>query len=535
MLYTWFAIVPPVIVLGAVLITHRLIPALIVGLICAAALASDFNIFDTSHLLLQRLLLQATDLDTIYNFSFLLCIGVIISLLNATGGAAAFSRTFTKHLKTSRMVESSSLLFSLTLFIDDYLSNLTMGHVMRPLTDRFNIPRAKLAYLVHSMTGPLVILAPISSWAAMITGQLEQAGISTTQNIQIKIFTDPFFVYLKSIPFIFYSLILISSIWFIVRSRISFGPMHRHEIIAQTQKNLFGGKEPLSNPLHQGVDQLGTLSSLLVPLITLVGSVLVGIPYAGGYWLFGGTRSLLDSFKNNNQTFFVLFMAGVITLIVGFGYALWRNHIRLKQVPTIIQRGFLLMYSPIVMVFLASSLGTILRVDLQTGPYLASLLLGTISMYLLPFMFFIVSLITAITTGSAWGTIALMLPIAIPMLMTFARVQAPATLFQLPLLLPTLGAIFSGAVCGDHISPVSETTIMAASSSGAYPVDHAITQFPYAVPAIVGASCAFIVSGYYNELTPWINALFSFGLGLSVCLLILYLLNTRNRRMLHEK
>lgn len=527
MTYSWLAIVPPIIVLGVVFLTHRIVPALIAGLLTAVLFASDFSVPSSLALLFQRIVSQATDIDTIYNFSFLLCIGIIISLLSATGGAAAFSRTFTKHLKNSRMVESSSILFSFTLFIDDYLSNLTMGHVMRPLTDKFRIPRAKLAFLVHSMTGPLVILAPISSWAAMITGQLEQAGISTTQNIQTKIFTDPFFVYLKSIPFIFYSLILIGSIVFIVRYRISFGLMRKHEIIAKNTGDLFGGKAPLADPLQDDISSQGTLSDLLVPIVTLVAAVMVGIPFTGGYTLFGGTKSLLDSFKNNNQTFLVLFLAGMVTLVIGFCYALWRRRISYQQLPRITKNGLLLMCSPIVMLFLASSLGTILRVDLQTGPYLATLLLGTISAYLLPFMFFVSSLITAITIGSAWTTIALMLPIAIPMLMTFAHVQAPAVLSQLPLLLPTLGAIFSGAVCGNHVSPVSETTIMAASSSGSYPVDHAATQFPYAAPAILGSCFAFVIAGYYSNLTPWINATVSCSTGFLLCLGMLMLLNTK--------
>jgi Na+/H+ antiporter NhaC len=529
MTYSWLALVPPVIVLGIAFWIRRLIPGLIVGLFAAALFASDFSIFTAIILLIKRLWYQATDIDALYNFSFLLSIGVIISLLNATGGASAFARTLTRHLKNRTMVETSSILLSLTLFIDDYLSNLTVGYVIRPLSDRFSIPRTKLAFLVHSLTGPLVILAPISSWAAMITGQLEQAGVSITENIEIKVFADPFYVYLKSIPFIFYSLLLICSVWFIVRNRISFGPMHKHEIIAQETGNLFGGNQPLTNPLHHEHHTQGNLSDLLVPLITLVGAVLVGIPMTGGYWLFGGSKSLLESFKNNNQTFFVLFMAGLITMLVGFGYAIWRKRITFKQIPIITKQGLILMYSPILMVFFASSLGTMLRIDLQTGPYLASLLLGKISMYLLPFMFFISSLIIAITTGSAWGTIALMLPIAIPMLMTFAQTQAPALLSDLPLLLPTLGAIFSGAVCGDHISPVSETTIMASTSSGCYPVDHAITQFPYAAPALFFTCIAFLVAGYCTFSTPWLTALAGFSAGLIPCLLTLSMLNQKKQ------
>lgn len=525
MTYSWLAIAPPIIVLGIAFCTHQLIPALIIGLCSAALFATNFSIVSAVNLLTQRLWHQATDMDSLYNFCFLLSIGIIISLLHATGGATAFARVLTRHLKNRTMTETSSILLSFTLFIDDYLSNLTVGYVMRPLSDRFSIPRTKLAFLVHSLTGPLVILAPISSWAAMIIGQLEQAGISTTENLQMKIYADPFYVYLKSIPYIFYSLLLISSIWFIIRMRISFGPMYKHEEIARKTGNLFGGRKPLESPLDSSQHSQGTLPDLLVPLITLVGVVLLGILYAGDYWLFGGSKTLLESFRSNDKTFLILFISGITTLLISFIYAGWRSRITSQQIPIIIKQGFLLMYSPILMVFFASSLGTLLRVDLQTGPYLASLLLGKMSMNLLPCIFFITSLIIAITTGSAWGTIALMLPIAIPMLMAFTNIQAPTQLAELPLLLPTLGAIFSGSTCGDHVSPVSETTIMASTSSGCYPLDHAVTQFPYAAPAILFSCVAFLISGYYITSTPLIMALISFLAGLIPCLFTLYLLN----------
>lgn len=520
---SWLSLIPPLIVLACALATHKLLLSLTIGLVTACLIATDFSVLASTELIFKRLINQVTDSDSLYMYGFLLFIGIIVTVISHTGGANAFARIITKRLRNARMVETSSFLLSLVLFIDDYLSNLTTGYIMRPLTDRFKIPRSKLAFLVHSMTGPLVILAPISSWVAMITGQLDQAGITRETIASTKIIADPFFVYINTLPYIFYSFLIITSVWFIIRKKISFGPMHQHEIIAQTTGNLFGGKTPLIDPLEKTMQTNGSAADLLVPLIMLISCVMIGIPYAGGYHLFGGTRTLIDAFKHNTETFFVLFAAGAITLTISLLSALWRNRITMRAVPNVIYNGILLMLEPVIMLVLASTLGTLLKTDLLTGNYLATLMLGAINIALLPVMFFIVSAVTATITGSSWGTIALLLPIAVPMLTSLALVPIPTTPDQIMILFPVLGAIFSGSVCGDHLSPISETTIMAATSSGTYPIDHARTQFPYAAPALICSALSFLISGFLINYPTWINVGISLGVGLSVCLGLLYI------------
>lgn len=231
---TWLVLLPPILVLTIAFGKRNLNLALLVGIISAGLLAKDCYIMPTINLIIDRLGKQIIDRDYLYIYFFLFTIGILIALINHTGAARAFAHSITLRLRNGMMVETASLLLSCVLFIDDYLSNLTTGYVMRPLTDRYKIPRAKLAFLVHSLAGPLVILAPISSWVAYMTGQLALVGIDSAANkATTKIIIEPFYAYIQSIPFIIYPFTIIASTWFIVRTHISFGPMRHHETIAK--------------------------------------------------------------------------------------------------------------------------------------------------------------------------------------------------------------------------------------------------------------------------------------------------------------
>ncbi|BDC34308.1 Na+/H+ antiporter [Candidatus Dependentiae bacterium Noda2021] len=429
-----------------------------------------------------------------------------------------------KRLRTARAVQFASMSLSSVLFIDDYLSYLTTGHVIRPITDQFRIPRVKLAFLIHSMGGPVVILGLVSSWVALITSQLDQAGISPQITASTKIISDPFFIYLGSIPFIFYSFLIITSTWYIVFKNISYGPMRKQEVIAHKTQNLFGGKPDLVLP-HENTTNNGKMSYLIVPLLVLVTSFLLGTAYSGGYYLLGGNNSLFSAFKNNTQPFFVLFIAGLSTLICSTIIAIRSKHANSGNLPYLFASGCKLMHSPVVMVLLASILGIILRNDLKIGVYLAHIVFSSIPVFLIPLIFFAVSFAVAFITGTSWGTIALMIPIATQMLITLFSLTTPTQYTLIPLLFPVLGAIFSGATAGDHLSPISETTIMSSSSAGCYPVDHTYTQFFYAAPALCATAFSFLISGLliYQSLT--INFFISLASGLVICLGLLTYLN----------
>lgn len=527
---SWLVLLPPFIVLLCTFFTRRLNSSLAAGIIAGALIASDFSITQTMHLTGQRLFATITDKDCLYMYTFLFTIGIMIVLLNRTGAALAFAHSLTQKLRNARMAETSSLMLSSTLFIDDYLNGLTVGFVMRPITDRFKIPRAKLAFLVHTMTGPLIILAPISSWIAALTGALDKAGIAPTHMHGAKIIADPFFVYIETIPYIFYSLFIIASAWFIVRARISFGPMKKHETIAQTTGNLFGGKSPLPNKFECEPHLKGSVGDLLWPIASLIGCVIIGNLWSGGYYLLGGTHSLLEAFKSNPQPLLVLCIAGFIALAFTFTKGLMDKKIKATSISNIIYDGLQMMTGAIFMVVLALTLGDILRTDLATGKYLASALQDSLPIAMLPCIFFMIATIIATITGSAWGTMFILAPIAIPMLISLAQVPSPTTPEILPLLFPTLGAIFSGAACGNHISPIADTTIMTSTSSGCYPIDHIQTQIPYALPAIISTAVAYVLAGLLASCSRMVSLCIPFIIGITLCLSMLYILSMISAR-----
>ena len=263
----WLSIIPPLIVLVLAFTTRRVILSLLCGIISAALILNNFAPYQSLKTVISKIwttseLGSLTSWDafksnwSLFIFLFLLMLGMIIVLVNHSGGAYAYGNYIKKKLKTQKAVQTSSLTLSLLFFIDDHFSALTVGSVMHALTDRFNIARAKVAFLVDSMAAPLCILAPISSWAAYIIMQLKKSGVSSVAQNGTYVLADPFLVYLKTIPFIFYSIIMIASVWFLVRRNLSVGLMHKHEAIANKTGNLFAGKTPKSRTTKELNDSL---------------------------------------------------------------------------------------------------------------------------------------------------------------------------------------------------------------------------------------------------------------------------------------
>jgi Na+/H+ antiporter NhaC len=511
MLNSWLTLLPPAFVILSAIITQRIHAALFLGIAAAAIISTKGAIGAGFQLGLTALIGTATDIDNLYLYAFLIAIGTLVSLFAITGAATSFALAVTQKICSARRVQYASMMVSALLFIDDYLSILTTGYVIRPLTDRCNISREKLAFLVHSLAGPIVILAPVSSWVATIINYLDQVGITPDQSEgTARIAADPFFIYLKTIPYIFYSFFIIFSVWFIIRANISYGPMKEYDTQA---------KECTEPP--QIEDCPAYTSNLLFPLAVLVFGIIIGLPLAGGFWLFGGSHSLIESLKYNEHPFLVMFIAATLAVIVGFIRCYQRGLIQIQQIPNALHDGYKLMISAIIMVYLAATFSGMLANHVGTGQYLASLFIGSVPLWLLPTMFFLVSLVCTIATGSAWGNFALMIPIAVPMITTLSGLPLPIDPRALPLLLPTLGAIFSGSVCGDHISPLSETTIMAAASTGTRPLVHSYTQFPYALPAIISCIIAYMLSGVLTMLTPTVSLLVSLTVGGLCCISLL--------------
>ncbi len=488
---SWVSVLPPLIVIGAIVATHRLNISLAAGIVSAALLATHGHVGSALTMCASKVVTHFSDIDNILLYVLLVIISSLIMLLTVTGSAAGCAQIIGRKMRTTSSVEMASILLAFLLSIDDYLSILTVGFVMRPIADRLAVARTKLAYIVHALAGPLVIIVPISTWAAAVLAQLDNAGIGTSETS--KIIADPFYVYINTIPFIFYSLLAIMSVIFVVAKRVSFGPILRDERDAVPVYD--ESAELQKTDKH-------SLYELLVPMGLLVAGVFFGI-------------------LNNYQTFLVFFLSSLVAFGVSLCIFLYKRMIVISQLPTVVYEGFALIKSSVIMVALASILGSFLRLDLHTGSYVATVLLSSVPLCVIPVMVFIVSLLITLATGSAWGTFSLLIPITIEMIITLLQVPCPVRLEQISLLFPTLGALLSGAACGNHIAPFAETTIMTATSTGIEPLVHARTQLPYAVPIVLGSFVAFIVVGIMNESSLWMSFFVSFSLGTVTCLSLL--------------
>lgn len=522
---TALVLLPPLLVLTLAMITQRLQLSLVAGLIFSSLVAKQFSPIESFMLLCQRLYDQVSSTDNMHAYLFLLCVGIIITLINYTGAAQALAQIALKRIQNKKQVERSTFGLSLILALDDYLNSLTVGYVMQPLVDSFHIARTKLAYLVHTFAGPVVMLVPLSTWAAFITSQLEQSGISASPGKDIKIIADPFYVYIESIPFIYYAIFTIFTAFIIINRSLSFGPMAQFEHEALQRRENPVPYERIATTQNSGI------SDLLIPLATLFACVLFGILYMGDYWLFGGAQSFIGAFKTNKDALFVLGMASLITVFVGFILAYMRKQITGQDIPQLIWNGTLLMESAILLVILASTLGSILRLDLETGNYLASLLLHCMHITYLPLIFFVVAAMTSFMIGTAWGTLALLLPIGIPMAQSLMQISffgcAPELCNDpLACIIPAIGAILAGATFGDHTSPIAAAIVMSATSSGCRPIDHLNTQFPYTIAPLTGSVAAFLTTGLLIGSPKYVILTSSLIIGFVITGIMLYICNT---------
>lgn len=539
---SWIVLIPPLAVLLVGSITKRIKIALLTGIFSAAAIACNFSFSDTVKLSLLRIWNETGIGDLIswsgyfrnlYIFAFLIMVGILIALMTHSGGIPAYAAFLRRRIHSAAQAEQASLLLSCCFIIDDYFNSLAVGSIMHPLTDLFRIPRVKLAFLIDAMSAPLCILVPITSWVAIVTMQLENSGISTQLAQQPLIASDPFQVYLYTIPYIFYSFIVMASAYFIVRTRISYGLMHKHEEIAQNNGKLFGNKPALKHAISFPNNHRGSLWDFLFPTLSLAGTVIITLLITGDATILGGQRCLFQAITHAD-IFLSLFMGSLVATTLTACFLLFRKKISSGQLPQIMSEGLYLMFNTVAVLILAWAFSTLLKDDIQTGFYVAHKLMGTVPISLAPVILFLITAITSLITGSSWGTIAIMIPFAIPMLITLLDITIPTTIAQVPTLLPALGAIISGAVLGDHLSMLSDTTLMSSVSSGSYHADHINAQLPYLLPIGLATATAFLLVGFLSAYNPCIAIAISLGSGLILSFSILSICNRiRQQRLPH--
>lgn len=495
------ALIPPALVLGIALCFHRVYTALCVGIIAAGFIATHGAPLAAFQLVRIRLFHDALDKDHIYTLGFLMLLGILIECMHKSGGVIAYSRSIQKRLANALAAQKASLTLSTTLFIDDYVSSLMVGSVMQPIMDIFGVARAKLAFLINATAAPLCVIVPATSWCAMILGVFQSAGISESGANPI-VQMDPYAAYLTMIPYLFYPCFIVISAWIIVIHKISWGSM------AQLER--------ASKPLQEAAVHMTDshyVSDLVAPIITLILGIMGAIAYSGKMWRIGSDRTFMQALQQAD-TLWAFFVASIVALMVGF-ILLWIHSPRKRKIiPRIMYDGSILMFNSLLLLTLAWTLGALLRLDLHTGTHLAHAMQAVSLPWILPLFFFFCAMLTSAATGSAWGTIALLVPIGVQML---------ETLNALDLLSAALGALIGGTIAGAHFSPISDATILAATSARVPHSEHIATMVPYALPALIGSVVATLFLGLcYRGTIPFgCGAYIPFIIGLLTMLTIL--------------
>ena len=462
---TFWALVPPIIAIGLALITKEVYSSLFIGAVAGALFYAGFHVEALDSLLNDGIVAAISDNAGI--FMFLVLLGILVALLNKAGGSAAFGRWAKTHIKTRGGAMFATFLLGILIFVDDYFNCLTVGSVMRPVTDGHRISRAKLSYLIDATAAPICMIAPISSWAAAVSGVVEDYS--------------GFDLFVRAIPFNFYSLLTIVMVLFLCKSGMDYGPMRRHELNAIRNGDLFTeGEQPeavqeVSNPRARVID-------LVLPIVVLVVLCVAGLIYSG---VLAGGVGIFGAFENCDA-FFGLPWGALIALVFTVISFIARRVITFKEAMSCVPQGFCAMVPAILILTLATSLKnmtSLLGAKEFVGALMESASSGLYS--LLPAVIFLVACGLAFATGTSWGTFGILIPIVTEVF------KADFTL-----MIVGVSACLAGAVFGDHVSPISDTTIMASAGAQCNHINHVSTQFPYAATVAAVSFVTYIVAGF---------------------------------------
>jgi len=477
---SFWALIPPLVAIVLALITKEAYSALFVGVVLGALFAADFAPVKTVDLIINDGLITALA-DNAGIFLFLVLLGILVALVNAAGGSAAFGRWAEKNIRTKAGAMLATFILGVLIFIDDYFNCLTVGSVMRPVTDSHKLSRQKLAYLIDATAAPVCMIAPVSSWAAAVSGTAEGLDTGIT-GIQL---------FIKAIPYNFYSLLTFVFIIAIILMKFDYGPMVAYEKRAQA-----GEDTGLNKKDEEKGNPKGRVLDLVLPVVVLIVFCTIGMLYVGGFfgtdWWgdtgFGG--DFIGAF-GNTDSYVGLPWGAIISLIIVIIYLLCRRVVTFKEAMECIPKGFTAMVAPILILTLAISLKTMTNSYLGLSVFVHDLMEGAASgLYkMLPAIIFAVACVLAFASGTSWGTFGILIPIVTAIF--------PA---ESPLMIIGISACCAGAVCGDHCSPISDTTIMASAGAQVEHVTHVSTQLPYAITVAAISFVCFILAGFIQSV-----------------------------------
>ena len=470
---TFWSLIPPIVAIVLALISKEVYSSLAIGLIFGGMLASGFSFEGTMKAVFERGIVSV--LSSSYNVGiliFLVILGMIVALMNKTGGSDAFGRWASKRIKTRVGAQLTAILVGCLIFIDDYFNCLTVGSVMRPITDKHQVSRAKLAYLIDATAAPVCIISPISSWAAAVTGFVDGE--------------DGFALFVKAIPFNYYALLTIVMMLIITLWKFDFGPMKVHEENA-VKGDLFTTGEEKFEELDRGNNRDGKLIDMLFPIISLIICCVIGMLYTGG--IFGGA-SVVEAFSNCDASV-GLSMGSSIALIITLIFYIVRRSLKFTECMDCLPAGFKAMVPAILILTFAWSLKSITDV-LGAKEFVAAMMEHSARgmQLLLPAIIFVVAVCLAFSTGTSWGTFGILIPIVVAV---FAGKDSQ-------MMIISISACMAGAVCGDHCSPISDTTIMASAGAQSNHINHVNTQLPYAMLVAAVSFVSYIIAAFVRNV-----------------------------------
>ena len=484
---TFWALVPPIIAITLALITKEAYSSLFIGVLVGALFSCEFAPVATLDMIVNDGLVAAIA-DNAGIFLFLVFLGIIVALVNAAGGSAAFGRWAEKNIHTRVGAQLATFALGVLIFIDDYFNCLTVGSVMRSVTDRHQISRPKLAYLIDATAAPICMIAPISSWAAAVSSTAEDLDIGIT-GIQL---------FIRAIPYNLYSLMTFAFIIALTCMKFEYGPMRKFEIKAAQ-----GDLSMLEGAVTEEGSSRGRVIDLLLPVLVLIVTCTAGMLYVGGFFgtdAWGGTDCAGDFIAafGNTDAFIGLPWGSLIALVITVIYLVARRVVSFKDAMACVPKGFQAMISPIIILTLAVSLKTTIT-SLGAAVYVHDVMEGAASFLyaMLPAVIFVVACVLAFASGTSWGTFGILIPIVTAIFPASSE-----------LLIIGISACCAGAVMGDHCSPISDTTIMSSAGAQCNHLDHVATQIPYVVTVAAVCFVGFIVAGFaQNVYITWIVTL----------------------------
>lgn len=497
---TLWSLFPPVIAIGLALITKEVYSSLFVGILSGGiiyAAASGTGFEGTFKAVVQDGLI--TNLSNAYNVGilvFLVVLGIIVVLMNKAGGSRAYGEWAAAHIRGRRGAALSTFFLGVLIFVDDYFNCLTVGSVMRPITDKHNISRSKLAYLIDSTAAPICIIAPISSWAAAVSGTVEGVnGIS---------------LFINTIPYNLYAFLTILMVIFISASDTDYGPMKIHEDNAKNG-DIFTTQNNTYEQDAQPVTERGRVIDLILPVAVLIVLCVVGMIYTGGF--FSGT-DFVTAFANCDAAY-GLSLGSISALIVIIAYYMFRRVLKFNECMDSIAAGFKQMVPAILILTFAWTLKTMTN-HLEAGAFVSGVVQSATALsVLLPVILFVVAIGLAFATGTSWGTFGILIPIVTSVF--DAELANVSQTGEIPsMVIICISACLAGAVCGDHCSPISDTTIMASTGAQCDHVNHVSTQLPYALTVAAVCVVGYLLSGFVH------NVFIVLGFSLALMLAVLF-------------